>query len=61
MICLTKKNVYLVVPAKLHFCYNLAPKTPLLLYFLEKKLRTYDSTNKNYDAACSLASYSKIP
>lgn len=54
-----EKYVHLIALTKLHSCYNLAPKSPLLLCFLEKKIKTYDSSNKNYDAACSLDSCSK--
>lgn len=54
-----EKYVHLIALTKLHSCYNLAPKAPLLLCFLEKKIKTYDSSNKNYDAACSLDSCSK--
>ena len=53
--------MYLILPAKLHVCYDLPQKALLLLCFLEKRIRNYDDSNKNNDATSSLPSHSEIP
>lgn len=56
-----EKYLHLILPAKPYARYHLPQKASLLLCFLEKKIRNYDDSNKNYDAARSLTFYSKIP